>query len=406
MLKINNKIKVMFCITMSFLIFANSILGVGYIYKLEKTKEKESSISTIATPEFNFQSESQYLIEPYSGNVLYANNEDEKLLPASVTKVMTLLLIMEQIDSGKVSYDDKVTCSANASKMGGSQIWFKEGEQLTIDEALKAICVVSANDVTVAIAEMIGGTESNFVSMMNKKAQELGMSNTCFKNSHGIDEDGHYSTAKDIAIMSSELIKKHPNILKYTSIWMDTLRDGTFTLSNTNNLIRYYEGANGLKTGSTSKALFNLASSATRDGTTFLAVIMRAPSSAIRAEESKQLLNYAFSTYETQNIYSKGVSVDSININKDITGEKEVITKDDIKSLIEKGNKINTIFKITYDKVKAPILKDESIGKIEVFEEKTGKKIGETSLTLKEDSLKSGIKQYLRKVLDIFMLNI
>lgn len=387
-------------------VISSNIFASSYIYNINGLRKDESSISTIATPEFTFQSESQYLMEPYSGKVLYANNEDERLLPASVTKIMSILLIMEQIDSGKLSYDDKVVCSAKASKMGGSQIWFKEGEELTIDDALKAICVVSANDVTVAMAELIGGSEENFVSMMNKKAEELGMVNTCFKNSHGIDEEGHYTTAKDIALMSAELITKHPDILKYTSIWMDTLRDGTFGLTNTNKLIRFYEGANGLKTGSTSKALFNLASTATRDGTTFLAVIMKAPTSDIRAEESKQLLNYAFSTYKTQTIYSKGVTVDEIDVNKNVDGKKEVITKSDITALVEKGNVVDTTFSIKYnDGLIAPILKDTNIGKIEVFNATSGEKIGETELILKEEVLRAGFKEYFEKTVSIFMMN-
>lgn len=404
MFKVNKILLKTFSFVFAFAITTN-VLAAGYIYKFNDIKKDESSISTMATPEFSFQSESQYLMEPYSGKVLYANNEDERLLPASVTKIMTLLLIMEQIDSGKLSYDDKVTCSSNASKMGGSQIWFKDGEQLTIDDALKAICVVSANDVTVAMAELIGGTEGNFVNMMNKKAEELGMVNTCFKNSHGIDEDGHYTTAKDIALMSRELITKHPDIIKYTSIWMDSLRDGTFGLTNTNKLIRFYEGANGLKTGSTSQALFNLASTATRDGTTFLAVVMRAPSSDIRAEESKQLLNYAFSTYQTQAIYSKDITVDEIDINKNVGGNVEVITQSDITALVEKGSKIDTNYKITYnDLLIAPISKDQVIGKIEVFNTSSGEKIGESNLLLKDEVLRSNFKEYFEKVLSIFMI--
>ncbi len=193
---------------------------------------------------------------------------------------------------GKISYDDKIVCSANASHMGGSQIWFKEGEELTVNDALKAIAVVSANDVCMAVSEHIGGSEQNFVKMMNEKAKELGMENTSFMNCHGIDTEGHYTTAKDIAIMSRELITKHPDILKYTSIWMDTLRDGTFGLSSTNKLIRYYDGATGLKTGFTSDAGYNLSGTATRNGTTYIAVVMKAPTSEVRLSEIKQLLDY------------------------------------------------------------------------------------------------------------------
>lgn len=296
-LKKNKKIIIVATFLFVFLLSFNSIFATSFIYDIKSkensnTKTDESSISTVSTPEFTFQSEAQLLMEPTTGKILYANNEDERLLPASVTKIMTMLLIMEQIDSGKLKYTDKVKCSANASKMGGSQIWLKEGEELTIDEALKAIAVVSANDTCVMMAEHIGGSESNFVKMMNDKAQELKMENTHFMNCHGIDEDNHYSTAKDIAIMSAELINKHPDILKYTSIWMDSLRDGAFGLSSTNKLIRFYDGATGLKTGSTSKALFNLSGTATRNNTTFIAVVLRAPSSDVRLAEVKQLLDY------------------------------------------------------------------------------------------------------------------
>ena len=292
----------------------NNVNANSYIYTEEKMEE-ESSISTISVAaEFTFQSVSQILIELTTGEIIYANNENQRILPASVTKVMTMLLTMEAIDTGKLKYDDIITCSANASKMGGSQIWFKEGETLTVDEALKAIAVVSANDVTLAMAEHLGGSESNFVSMMNQKAKDLGMTSTNFENCHGIDSDNHYTTAKDISIMSRELILKHPDILKYTSIWMDTLRNGTFTLSSTNKLIRFYEGANGLKTGYTTNAMYNLSGSATRNGITFIAVVCGAPTSEIRNDEVKQLLDYGFANFEIQSLTSSKIPIDNIKI--------------------------------------------------------------------------------------------
>lgn len=365
-----------------------------------------SSISTDSeSPVFNFQSVAQILMEPTTGEILYANNENEKLLPASVTKVMTLLLIMERIDSGMLKYEDMVTCSANASGMGGSQIWFREGEQLTIDEALKAICVVSANDVTVAMAELIGGSEENFVAMMNKKAQELGMVNTNFMNSHGIDEDGHYTTAKDIALMSRELINKHPDILKYTSIWMDTLRNGTFGLSSTNKLIRFYEGATGLKTGSTSKALFNLSATATRNGTTFLAVVLKAPTSDVRLQEVKQLLDYGFANYETKEIVTKDVLVEQIDVNKNINSKVNVYVKDSVTTLCKKGNNINTIENIIYNNnITAPIKNGDSVGKINIINKDTNEIIGSSDLIVKEDIDKSNFVNYLEKILNLYII--
>ncbi len=406
----NKNIKVVVVLAIIFvIIFTSSINATNFLYKTDKVKstsnEVESSISTdAAVPVFEFQSASQILVEPTTGEVLYANNENEKHLPASVTKVMTLLLIMEKIDSGLLKYTDTVMCSANASKMGGSQIWFKEGETLTIDEALKAICVVSANDVTVAMAELIGGSEENFVSLMNKKAQDLGMVNTNFMNSHGIDEEGHYTTAKDIALMSMELINKHPDILKYTSIWMDTLRGGTFSLSSTNKLIRYYEGATGLKTGSTSQALFSLSATATRKNTTFLAVVMRAPSSDIRLQEIKQLLDYGFATYETREIVSKDTLINEIKVSKNVSKNVGVYVKDSISIITKKGDKLETEEKITYFDNVAPILKDGVVGIIEVANKSNGEIIGKSDLIVKEEVQKSNYLDYLKCVFENYIL--
>lgn len=385
----------------------SNVYSVSYMYPINKNKDvKVSSINTIAAnPEFTFQSEAQVLMEPTTGEILYANNENEKLLPASVTKIMTLLLTMEQIDSGKMAYEDKVKCSAKASHMGGSQIWFKENEELTVDECLKAICVVSANDVTVAMAEKIGGSEENFVKMMNDKAVELGMENTCFKNSHGIDEEGHYSSAKDIALMSRELITKHPDILKYTSIWQDTLRNGEFGLNSTNKLIRFYEGATGLKTGSTSQALFNLSGTATRNGTSFIAVVMRAPSSDIRLQEVKQLLDYGFANYEIKNICENGVKAENISVNKNIGKTYETKIKDDVSVLVNKGEKIDMIDKITYNEnITAPLKNGDTVGRIEIFNSNTNEKLGESDLIVINDVEKSSFIDYLKYAFKIFII--
>lgn len=242
----------------------------------------------------NLESGSAVLIEQNSGKVLYEHNMHEKLRPASVTKIMTILLIMEAIDSGRLSYDDQIPCSENASSMGGSQIWLDVKETLTVREMLKAICVVSANDCTVAMAEYLAGSEEAFVAQMNTKAKELGMNDTTFKNCHGIDADGHVTSSYDIALMSRELLTKHPDITEFTTIWMDTLRDGKSELVNTNKLIRNYKGATGLKTGSTSLALYNLSASATRDGLSLIAVIMKAPTTKIRFSEATRVIGLWF----------------------------------------------------------------------------------------------------------------
>lgn len=375
--------------------------SASYLFEV---KNKQSSISTVANTNFNFQSHAQVLMEPITGQILYANNENEHMLPASVTKIMTLLLIMEEIDSGRLNYQDKITCSKNASQMGGSQIWFKEGEQLSVEDAIKAICIVSANDVTVAMAERIGGNEENFVAMMNNRAKELGMENTVFKNCHGIDEEGHYTTAKDIAIMSRELINNHKDILKYTSIWMDTLRNGEFELSSTNKLIRFYDGATGLKTGYTSQALYNLSATATRGDTTLISVVMKAPTSQIRLEETTTLLDYGFSQFEVKKICSSNLLLDKISVNKNIKDVLETRIEKDIYKLCKKGEKIETEQIVKYHDMAATIEKDQTVGVVEVYDKNTKEKIGESQILANNEVLRSNLGEYVVYVLNKFLL--
>ena len=244
---------------------------------------------------------SAVLMEKETGTVLFAKDEHAKLEPASVTKVMTLLLTMEAIDAGILHYDDVITASAHACSMGGSQIWLEENEQMTVDDMLKAVCVVSANDCAVALAEAVAGSEDAFVERMNQRAAELGMTDTHFCNATGLPAEGHVTSAHDIALMSRELIRNHPDIRQYTTIWMDSLRGGASSLVNTNRLIRTYEGATGLKTGSTDSARYCLSGTAERDGMELIAVIMKAPTSAQRFQDAQTLLNYGFSTYVLEN---------------------------------------------------------------------------------------------------------
>lgn len=381
------------------------IFGANYLYEKKSKDKQESSISTVANPSFTFESEAQILMEPSTGRILYANNENERMLPASVTKVMTLLLIMEQIDSGVLEYTDTVTCSKNAASMGGSQIWFEEGEQLTIDEALKAICVVSANDVTVAMAELIGGNEENFVIAMNAKARELGMENTHFMNCHGIDEEGHYTCAKDVALMARELITKHPNILNYTSIWMDSLRGGKTELTSTNKLIRFYDGATGLKTGYTSNALYNLVATATRKDTTYISVVMKAPSSDVRLAETKTLLDYGFATYETKKICSSSTILEELQVNKNIAEKLETRLQDDIYSLVERGKNVDTDQIVTYnEELSAPIESGDIIGSVEIIDKNTNESIGKTNIVANNTINKSRITDYLKFIFGKFLL--
>lgn len=242
------------------------------------------------------------LMEKETGTVLFSKNERLPLEPASITKVMTLLLVMEAIDSGALQYDDIVTASPYACSMGGSQIWLKEGEQMTVAEMLKAVCIVSANDCAVALAEHLSGSEAAFVERMNRRAAELGMRDTVFKNACGLPAEGHVTSAYDIALMSRELLLRHPDIRTYTTVWMDTLREGASSLVNTNKLVRFYRGTTGLKTGSTDAAGYCISASAERDGMELIAVILKGATSAQRFADAQSLLSHGFSGYTLQTV--------------------------------------------------------------------------------------------------------
>ena len=247
--------------------------------------------------ELTLTSHAALLMEKTTGEILYAQNEHEARPPASVTKIMTVLLTMEAIDSGRIALDDMVTVSAYAAGMGGSQVFLAEGEQMSVDDLLKAVCVSSGNDAAVALAEHVAGVTELFVEQMNNRARELGMNDTHFVNCTGLTAEGHVTSAYDIALMSRELLLHHPEVRNYTTIWMDTLRSGTFGLSNTNKLIRFYDGATGLKTGFTQEAGYCISATAERDGMELIAVIMKGNTSDSRNADAKTLLNYGFSTY-------------------------------------------------------------------------------------------------------------
>ncbi|MBC8570947.1 D-alanyl-D-alanine carboxypeptidase [Oscillospiraceae bacterium NSJ-54] len=249
----------------------------------------------------DIKSKSVILMEQSTGQVLYSFNPDEQYPPASITKIMTLLLVMEAVDSGKISIDDMATCSQHAADMGGSQIWLEPNEQMSVNDLLKATAVSSANDAAVCLAEHVAGSEEAFVAMMNERAQQLGMKNTTFINANGLDAQGHLSTARDIAIMSMELLK-HPKILEYSTIWMDSLRGGQTQLVNTNKMIRFYDGATGLKTGTTNGAGSCLSASATRGGMTLIAVTLGSATSDERFYTARKLLDFGFANYEVANI--------------------------------------------------------------------------------------------------------
>lgn len=316
----------------------------------------------------NLDSASAILIEQNSGQILYEHNIHERLHPASVTKVMSLLLIMEALDSGRISLDTQIPCSTNAANMGGSQIWLDTTETLSVNDMLKAIAVVSANDCVTAMAEYLGGTEENFVQMMNDKVKELGMNDTTFKNCHGLDEDEHLTSAYDIALMSRELLVKHPAITNYSTIWTDTLRDGKSALSNTNKLVRNYAGCTGLKTGSTSLALFNLSASATRDGLSLIAVIMKAPTSALRFSNAIKLLDYGFTNYSYKSFANQGDFIRQISVTKGIDSAVNVVYETSPSFLVKKGEESKITYEINLpDNVSAPISKGQQLGTITYY---------------------------------------
>lgn len=313
----------------------------------------------------NLEAGAAILIEQNSGQILYGYNVHEKLHPASVTKVMSLLLIMEALDSGKITLETQIPCSENAASMGGSQIWLDPRETLSVNDMLKAIAVVSANDCVVAMAEYLGGTEEGFVQMMNARAKELGMNDTTFKNCHGLDEDEHLTSAYDIALMSKELLVNHPKITEYSTIWTDSLRDGKSGLANTNKLVRNYSGCTGLKTGSTSLALYNLSASATRDGMSLIAVIMKAPTSAIRFQNATSLLDYGFNNFSYKSFGTQGDTVKSITVTKGINSSVNAIYDTSPSFLIKKGEESGITYEINLtDSIQAPISQNQSLGTI------------------------------------------
>lgn len=333
----------------------------------EDTDTTEVNADT-ASDFLNIESESAILIEQSSGKILYEKNSHDKLRPASVTKIMSILLIMEALDRGDITLETQVPCSEKASSMGGSQIWLDQTETLSVHEMLKAICVVSANDCTVAMAEYLAGSEELFVQKMNERAKELGMNDTTFKNCHGIDEDDHLTSSYDISLMSKELLQNHPSITNYTTIWMDNLRDGKSELVNTNKLIRTYDGATGLKTGSTSLALYNLSASATRGDLSLIAVVLRAPTPKVRFSEAKLLLDYGFNTYSYKKIANKDDILQSINVNKGTTASVNLVFENDSGVLIKKSDSAEITQELTLNEnIEAPISKGTVLGKADYF---------------------------------------
>ncbi len=349
----------------------------------------------------SFPCKSAILMEATTGKILFEQNADEALPPASVTKIMTLLLVMEAIADGRIAYEDMVTASAHACSMGGSQIYLKEGEQMTVEDMLKSVVIASANDAAVALAEHIAGTEEAFVEKMNLRAAELGMKNTHFENTNGLDDTttAHLTSARDIALMSRALIA-HPKITEYSSIWMDTIRDGAFGLTNTNRLVRFYRGATGLKTGSTAKAGFCVSATATRNGMSLICVIMGAESRDIRNASATSLLDWGFSNYELYCAPTHALS--PIRVLGGVRAECAV-KADGFSDVIEKngGKRVEYLTDLP-ETLSAPVGKGDVVGKITYSLD--GTVIGECNIVAEESIEKIGFWTFLCRILTAMSL--
>ena len=312
-------------------------------------------------------SASALLMEKETGTVLLQQNAHQKLEPASVTKVMTLLLVMEAVDSGRLSLDESVPVSAHAAGMGGSQVYLKEGEQLSVSDLIKCVAVVSGNDCAVALAERLAGSESAFVDQMNQKAQSLGMADTHFVNCTGLPAPGHLTSAWDIALMSRELILRHPDIQQYTTIWTDSIRNGAFGLTNTNRLVRFYDGATGLKTGFTASAQYCMSATAQRNGMELIAVVMKAPTTAQRFQDASSLLDYGFANYAliTPQPESPLAPVDVL-LGRSKTVQPQL--QRECRLLVEKAqaDQITTRVDLARD-VQAPVDPGQTLGEFQVY---------------------------------------
>jgi D-alanyl-D-alanine carboxypeptidase (penicillin-binding protein 5/6) len=338
----------------------------------------------------SIEAKSALLMEPISGKIVYEKNIDEKFAPASVTKIMTMLLAMEAIDSGKVSISDKVTCSENAKKMGGSTMLLDTGEVRTLEELIKGVAIASGNDAAVAIAEYLGGTEGDFVALMNKRAKELGMKNTTFKNCNGLPAEGHLSTARDIAIMSQELLK-HPTILKYSGIYMETISEGRkspIELVNHNKLVRFFQGCDGLKTGYTSEAKYCISATAKRNGVRMLTVIMGAPTYKIRNRDAGILMNHGFSKFQGKKLLSKDEDVEQVPMGEKTDRYFMAKALNDLEVVIPKGIDGDLEKKIVIDELKEEYKTGDTVGKCEVYLGK--EKVGEVEIYSDRDIEKGG----------------
>lgn len=351
---------------------------------------------------------SVFVIEPTTGTVIYERNSHEKRHPASMTKMMTMLLIVESVEKGIVNWDDMVSVSANASSMGGSQILLETGEKMSVNDLFKGIAVASGNDAAVAMAEKLGGTEEMFVKMMNDRAKELGLTDTNFKNVHGLDDVNHYSSANDMGLIAKELVK-HPKVLEFTSIYEDYLRKGTdrtFWLVNTNKLVRFYEGVDGLKTGYTAEAGHCLTATANINGMRVIAVVMGEPDSGTRNSEVASIFDYVYAQYALNKVVTKDSVIGKYNIDKGKVDKVNVVPLEDVTVLYKKSESVpETSYDIEINNLIAPLNKGEVVGKLTL--KQNGVVIKVVDLTVNEDVRKANIlEMFWRNLKDSLSFNL
>lgn len=331
----------------------------------------------------DINAKSAILMEVNTGRVLYEENANEKVSPASITKIMSLLLIMEALDDGRITLETKATTSEHAASMGGSQIWLEPGETMTVHELLKATVIASANDATVSLAELVWGSEETFVAKMNEKAKALGLENTSFKNCSGLDADGHYTSAHDVAVASCELLK-HKKITEYSTVWMDSLRNGESELVNTNKLVKFYDGCTGLKTGTTSSAGCCLSASACKNGMELVAVVMGSPTSNDRFNGARKMLDYGFANYEFKSIAAELGKNNTVKVKQGVQKYVNAVALDNLQLLMPKGSTKEIKQTVLYnDNLTAPIYKNDEIGMISVTMD--GKEVGAIKLVAAKD---------------------
>lgn len=370
------------------------ILALSFLFTIGASAADTTAAA--AQPQaLELKAKSAILVEASTGKVLFEKNSHERLAPASITKIMTMILIMEALDSGRIKLTDLVTCSEYAAGMGGSQVYLEAGEEMSVSDLLKAIAVASGNDASVAIAEFIAGSNTAFIAMMNQKAKDLKMNDTNFINCTGLEEENHYTSAYDVALMSCELLK-HPKVLEYTSIWLDSLRGGKFGLANTNKLVRFYKGANGLKTGSTDKALYCVSASAVRNNMSLVSVALASPTSANRFSDASKILDYGFANWAIANTDNEEI-IEPVKVIKGVMPSVGVQVSGDTHIVVEKGKEqlVKKSINMQED-VLAPVDKGQTLG--DIVYTLDGNEVGRVPIKAVDSVAKAGFGYFLQKL--------